>query len=412
MQKTKINHIIIKNIGFLNYDKSFRSKVEKDSSFLNKNFNDETYNFLNNSYHTEYINIMFPALDNQGINRLVKELNFEIEICNIQTTVLLNNIELFIFNDSYRSEQTALFSLDYLIENATLEDISNISFLLKLHDCEIIYNKEKMLLKDFIAKFLLFNINFYNDSSSLQQYAGSKFKQYLVIDFEHSVAKRDNLLFELGTSSKIGSVDDGLIEAPSANYLDKILKNKISCFNNYECLTLLDSFTVLGTNNYNRDIVYSHLGWNDIYFSIYIYSIYMKSTLQILSNDFSKESLVKRYEFQNFYNKYYRKKLSYNFLPNEIYSGILNSLEIDEDLSYVQEKLETLAVQVNERQQNQLGYLLACISVIALLETPLHIEGIRNIIGLENIIIYNSISYFVLIFVVFLFLVIKIRKKY
>ena len=69
-------------------------------------------------------------------------------------------------------------------------------------------------------------------------------------------------------------------------------------------------------------------------------------------------------------------------------------------------------MQVNERQQNQLGYLLACISVIALLETPLHIEGIRNIIGLENIMIYNSISYFVLISVVVLFLVIKIRKKY
>ena len=34
MQKTKINHLIIKNIGFLNYDKNFRSKVEKDSTQL------------------------------------------------------------------------------------------------------------------------------------------------------------------------------------------------------------------------------------------------------------------------------------------------------------------------------------------------------------------------------------------
>ena len=128
MQKAKINHLIIKNIGFLNYDKNFRSKVEKDSCFLNKNFNDETYDFLNNSYHTEYTNIMFPAFDNQGINRFVKELNFEIEICNIQTSVLLTNVELFIFNDSYRSEQTALFSLDYLKDNCSLEDVSNISF--------------------------------------------------------------------------------------------------------------------------------------------------------------------------------------------------------------------------------------------------------------------------------------------
>ena len=138
----------------------------------------------------------------------------------------------------------------------------------------------------------------------------------------------------------------------------------------------------------------------------------MKSTLQVLSNDFSTDSMQKRYEFQNFYNKYFRKKISYNFLPNEIYDGIIKSLEIDQDLDYVQEKLETLAVQVNERQQNQLGYLLACISVIALLETPLHIEGIREIIGIENMIIYNSITYFILIIIVILFMISKIRKKY
>ena len=106
------------------------------------------------------------------------------------------------------------------------------------------------------------------------------------------------------------------------------------------------------------------------------------------------------------------KKISYNFLPNEIYDGIIKSLEIDQDLDYVQEKLETLAVQVNERQQNQLGYLLACISVIALLETPLHIEGIRDIIGIENMIVYNSITYFVLILIVILFMISKTRKKY
>ena len=138
----------------------------------------------------------------------------------------------------------------------------------------------------------------------------------------------------------------------------------------------------------------------------------MKSTLQVLSNDFSTDSMQKRYEFQNFYNKYFRKKISYNFLPNEIYDGIIKSLEIDQDLDYVQEKLETLAVQVNERQQNQLGYLLACISVIALLETPLHIEGIRDIIGIENMIVYNSITYFVLVLIVILFMISKTRKKY
>ena len=81
-------------------------------------------------------------------------------------------------------------------------------------------------------------------------------------------------------------------------------------------------------------------------------------------------------------------------------------------MDYVQDKLETLSSQVNEKQQNQLGYLLACISVIALLETPLHIDGIRKIIGIENMIIYNSVTYIILIVIVITFLISKIRKKY
>ena len=411
MQDTKINHAIIKSIGYINYDKSFLEHIKKNE-YLEKSFQEETHTFLNNSYHTEYLNIMFSRGNKNGVTRFVKKLNYQVELCRIQTKVLLNNIELFLFNDSYRSEQTAIFSLDYSKENSTLEDISNISYTLKLHDSEIIYEGKKMLLKDFISKFLLFGINFHCDNSSLQQYAGSKFKQFLVVDFEHDITNRDNLLFELGTSSKIGSVNDGDYDSPSLNYLDKILSNKISCFKNYECLTLLNSFTVMGNGNYDRNHEHAHTSWNDIYFSIYIYSLYMKSSLQILSNDFSTDSMKKRYEFQNFYNKYFRKKISYNFLPNEIYEGIVKSLEIDQDLDYVQDKLETLAVQVNERQQNQLGYLLACISVIALLETPLHIEGIRKIIGIENMIIYNSITYVILIVIVITFLISKIRKKY
>ena len=330
MQDTKINHAIIKNIAYINYDNSFVENIKKNK-YLDKTFKEDTYSFLNNSYHTEYLNIMFSRNNKEGVSRYTKELNYEIEISNIQTKVLLNNIELFLFNDSYRSEQTAIFSLDFFKDNSTLEDISNISFFLKLHDSEIIYEKEKMLLKDFISKFLLFGINFHNDNSSLQQYAGSKFKQYLVIDFEQDDYNRNNLLFELGTSSKIGSVDQGNFESPSPNYLEKILVNKISCFKNYECLTLLNSFTVLGTNNYDRNNEYAHTSWNDIYFSIYIYGLYIKSALQILSNDFSTDSMKKRYEFQNFYNKYFRKKISYNFLPNEIYEGITKSLEIDQD---------------------------------------------------------------------------------
>jgi hypothetical protein len=121
--------------------------------------------------------------------------------------------------------------------------------------------------------------------------------------------------------------------------------------------------------------------------------------------------MSKRREFQEFYNKYYFKKISYNFLPNEIFKRISDSLEIEEDLEFIQNRLETLATQVNEKQQKQQEFLLFCISVIALLETPLHIEGIREIIGIENLSIYNSLVYPILILTLAITFIFKFKKK-
>ena len=122
MQDTKINHAIIKSIGYINYDKSFLEHIKKNE-YLEKSFQEETHTFLNNSYHTEYLNIMFPRGNKNGVTRFDKKLNYQVELCRIQTKVLLNNIELFLFNDSYRSEQTAIFSLDYSKEKKILVPI-------------------------------------------------------------------------------------------------------------------------------------------------------------------------------------------------------------------------------------------------------------------------------------------------
>ena len=121
--------------------------------------------------------------------------------------------------------------------------------------------------------------------------------------------------------------------------------------------------------------------------------------------------MVKRKEFQEFYNKYYFKKISYNFLPNEIFKRISDSLEIQEDLDFIENKLETLASQINEKQQKQQEFLLLCISVIALLETPLHVDGIRQIIGINNMVIYNSLVYPILVLTLVILLITRYRRK-
>ena len=88
-----------------------------------------------------------------------------------------------------------------------------------------------------------------------------------------------------------------------------------------------------------------------------------------------------------------------------------NSLEIEEDIKFIQNRLDTLAIQVNEKQQKQQEFLLLCISVIALLETPLHIEGIREIIGINNMVIYNSLVYPSLIMFIVIIVILRYRRK-
>ena len=409
MIKLKIDSCLFKTIGFMNYDSSFYNNLS-GNGYKKRTFDLDTISFLENSYHSEYLRIMFSNNDS-GVEIFSKKLDYQISINKRENDVRVSSIDIYIFNNTYENTKTAIFSVTYQPFVNSLEEISNITNDLKNHNCEISYLSNSLLLKDFIANHLLFGNKFSAANSSLEQYSGSRFKNFLVIDYDDESVNRDQLLYELGTSSKIGTIEQNTIEAPSTPYINSILENKISCFNNYECLTLLNSFTVVGTNNYDANHVHTHATWNDIYFSIYIFNLYVKCSLQILLNDFTSDSMSKRKEFQEFYNKYYFKKISYNFLPNEIFKRISNSLEIEEDIEFIENRLETLASQINEKQQKQQEFLLLCISVIALLETPLHIEGIREIVGVDNMVVYNSFVYPSLILTLVLLLILRYRRK-
>tara|TARA_B110000003_G_scaffold152801_1_gene153476 strand:+ start:185 stop:1417 length:1233 start_codon:yes stop_codon:yes gene_type:complete len=410
MNVKKIDNCIYKTLGFFNFDKK-TYEMFSNKDFLYKTFPNETQSFLNNSYHSEFIEIMFARIIDKSLDRYTKDVDYEIVITHLNKKIKINNIEIFLFIDPYKNNQTGIFSLSYDVEKVTFNEISDLTNSLRQHKLEIEYDGNRLMLREFISKYLLNGINFYDNDSPIEQFAGNNFKNYLIID--NDVSKdRDNLLFELGTFSKIGSSLTNSLESPSESYMNKVLDSKISCFKNYDCLALLNSFTVIGIDNYNKNHAHTHSSWNDIYFSIYVYSLYLKCSLQILSNDFSTNPKSKRFEFQNFYNKYYRKKISYNFLPNEIYKGINSSLEIDEDLDYVENKLESFAVQINEKQQRQQELLLLILSVIAALELPLYIDGIRKIIGIEDLYVYNLSTYIGLVLIIIIFIIFRTRKKY
>ena len=69
----------------------------------------------------------------------------------------------------------------------------------------------------------------------------------------------------------------------------------------------------------------------------------------------------------------------------------------------------TLATQINENQQKQQELLLLVISVIALIEIPLLLDSFREMLGIENIILYNICVYLLLFTTIISFILIKIK---
>ena len=403
-----VRNILYKTIGFFEYENSYISQLIK-SGYTLQELDYDTKTFLKNNYYHEYISLMLEG-NNYGVSTFTKKLKHELTIISKEQKVIINQVQVYLFNDSFKKNQAAIFSLDYHVLDKSITAISDITNELKNKKCKIIFKGVECFLDDFIFREILeTSIDFGNDS--FYEYSGSRYKNYLIVDCDNEILSRDNLLYELGTSSKIDTINDKSIYAPSDAYFNRVLDNKISLFNNYDCLALLNSFTVIGNNNYNSQDPQTFNTWNSIYFSIYIYNLYLKSSFQVILNDFTSDPIKKRKEFNYIFNKYFFKKISYNFLPNELNQGISNSLELNDDIEFIRLRLDTLANQINEKQQGKQQFLLLCLSVIALLETPLHIDGIREILGINNLLIYNSSVYPSLILLLILLVFLKFKEK-
>ena len=205
-----VKDVIFKNIGFFNHTNSLKNKII-ENGFLKVMPDDQTQNFLKNSYYTEYVSILFSEISGYSVDRYSKKIDLDFEIITSSTKVRVDYFEVFFFNDPYQKNQTAIFSLNYIIDNPTLEMISDISNFTKNNDCMIRFKGQDTSLREFIASNLLSGHNYYDNYTSLEQYAGSKFKNYLILDFEKEDLNRDNLLFELGTSSRLNTINDKTI---------------------------------------------------------------------------------------------------------------------------------------------------------------------------------------------------------
>ncbi|MBO5894825.1 MAG: hypothetical protein J6Q33_03440 [Alistipes sp.] len=204
---------------------------------------------------------------------------------------------------------------------------------------------------------------------------GNKFKLFQVVALDDEKTKSmdsDMLIYEFGTLTRIDNHDMSAPEAPSEEYLEKIVKtNRISVFNDWKALALFDTFTMMGQRLSEGTI----RNWVDNYFGmIYLYGIFVKVYLFDLNNNYDsslkncfamrKSMMSEMYDM--FEGKHYFPDISYNFLPRMVNTQIQEALEIAPEKSRIYERIERQNMLREKRVDSRMNNLLFFISSLTM----------------------------------------------
>ena len=187
---------------------------------------------------------------------------------------------------------------------------------------------------------------------------GNKLKlfQSIKLDIEKP---NDKLLYELGSSSSIGCIDNkDDRNCPSETYWKGILNdNVVSTFRNWKGLALVDSFTMLGTtkDSFNED------DCNYLYFPlIYLRCLFEKTFCFSRNNYYREDKGGKRliWEIDQMEKYYFYDNISYNFQPNLLYLAMAKGLGIKEER-------DALSKQIKEQEEKRFDKILAYVAIFA-----------------------------------------------
>jgi hypothetical protein len=368
----------------------------KGTEAVKKAIKDTKDNFKN-TYYSEFRDFMFTGKDRNEIDGFQKsqirtfqrkqklETTFHLKRYNPQaqqlqdsTLSLVSQVqEIYLFPG-----EIGMFALNLSIQDHSIEHISDLINQARSFESKVGDKDNTIPFQQWVSKEVLCGIPLVGDDLELDEYSGSKFKVYAVIDLPSPSNDvpydRDHLLYEIGTSSPIGVVGTEHRLRPSETYYEELMAKKISAFRNYEGLALLDSFTVIGHTNYtalndDSEVYISHHTWNRVYFGIYIYNLFVRYSLFKFNAQFLSNPVKYRDEFQDFLNHYNFKHISFNFLPNLIFDRVRAALSIEEEIETFEKRLGSLATSIQEQQEKRQAFLLTIISVISAIDA---IEGI------------------------------------
>lgn len=373
-----VKHSIIRIVGVFEAPKHMarlRSQL-KDNNYVAEEISDpNALNFLKNYWYPDFRNMYFLSAADTSAKIYTRNLNESVDFIigkdkNTSEEILLNatvsSAELFLFRD-----QLNFFTVELQISKHTLADYSDLMNKARNFDSEIRSEGKGIKWVNWIEKHILCGIRISSHSSEgkvkVDDYSGSKFKLFTVLDLKEPVEPniRTELLYDVGSVAKIGSAGGNSPLTPSPSYFDELMENKVSVFNNYDILPLLDSFTVLGNDLLEPDPShFKNITWKQTYFRIFIHNLFIKFNLFRYNSEMIHDSVSVRDKFESFLNTYNLSHISYNFLPNLIYRKHRASLDIDAELIEFQQRINRISQSIQEKEQKRSNQLLGLVGVL------------------------------------------------
>lgn len=370
-QSLKVNNSIIRISGIFESDLNSTSERKfKEAGYIDETIKDQQ--FHKNYWYPEFRDIFFRKENKETAARiLVKSCNEKVTflrrnhekevVKKTQTTI--NSKEVYLFPNGLH-----FFSISFDTSGLSLVDISDLTFSIRNFTAELEGYKESEWVK-WVENEVIAGIKIYStwDQKTIpvDEYSGSKFKLYSVVDLEpnDSINQQviDELLYDIGCVAKIGSAGGKEYFSPSESYYNLLLKDKISAFNNYAMLPLFDTFTTVGFGILSND--FSHITYNETYFRIYLFNLFIKYNLYRYNSDMRLDSVKTRNQFEKFLNNYNISTISYNFLPNLIFEKHRKSMLVEEELAKFEERINRISQSIQEDQQNRMNTLIGIVGL-------------------------------------------------
>jgi len=414
----KVSNSIIRIIGVFETTGRLQTIVKnfKDSNYKEEEI-DTNNSFIKNYWYPEFRDIYFFKSEETSSTILKKTLNKEILLVvrtNYETkekewlNAIVGDVELFLFPNNLH-----FFSIELTIDSKLLSRYSDLLFCSRNFHTEINENGKDFKWVNWIEEQVLGGIKISTDLKTkkvkVDEYSGSKFKLFSVIDLEEEIdhKKRLELLYDIGCVSKIGTAGGNETYSPSNDYFDELMKTKISVFNNYDILPLFDTFTVLGKGLLDGNKQSFHTTtWSQLYFRIFIHNLVIKFNLFRFNSEMIDDSVKVRDQFEAFLNAYNVSHISYNFLPNLIYQEHRKTLDIEPELKKFQDRINRISQAIQEQKQSRSNMLLAVVGLFTSISSvgPI-LSGVNNFQQKSGL---NQISFYILITIVILILAIPL----